>query len=381
MILGEPVGHNVDMPARLRPNVLRMEPYLTGKPIDEVQREYGLDRIVKLASNENPFGPSPLAVKAIKEASEKMHLYPDGSAYALKQALAYRFEIPASQVILGNGSDEIIHLLGLMYLGTEDDEMIMGDPSFSRYDASAHLAPSTLVKVALDADYRHDLKAMAKAVTPKTKLLFIANPNNPTGTIVSQSEVEYLLDEIPDHVTVVLDEAYQEFAAHAPGYADGLGFVKAGRNVIVLRTFSKAYGLAGIRVGFGFCAPEVVDAMNRAREPFNVNSLAQAAAIAALDDEDHLKKTVENNTRGLERLAQIFRKVGARPIESYANFAYADFGRPAQPIFQALLQQGVITRSGEKLGNPTCLRVSVGTDEELDAFETALHTALELAKV
>jgi len=357
----------------IRPNVLRMEPYSPGKPISEVKRELGLDRVVKLASNENPLGPSPLAVEAVKKAAEEMHVYPDGAAFELKEAISAKFGIPGNQLLVGNGSDEIIHLLGLLFLGNEGDEMLVGFPSFVRYDAAAHLAPAKLVQVPLDADYRHDLPAMAKAITPNTRMVFVANPNNPTGTIVRKAEFESFLNDVPENVVVVLDEAYYEFAADEPDLPVSTDYLKQGRNVIGLRTFSKAYGLAGIRVGYGFAPAAVVDAYHRAREPFNVNRLAQAAGIAALQDDDHVRRTVENNRRGLDRLAGVFREIGAKPIESFANFAYADLGRPARPVFQALLARGVIVRSGEGLGNPTCLRVSVGTEEEMDIFETAMR--------
>jgi histidinol-phosphate aminotransferase len=214
---------------------------------------------------------------------------------------------------------------------------------------------------------------MARTVNPNTKLIFLANPNNPTGTIVRKAELDKFLGDIPKKVVVVLDEAYFEFAAHLADFPNGIDYVREGRNVVSLRTFSKVHGLAGIRVGLGFTTPEINDGINRAREPFNVNSLAQVAGLAALRDDEHVARTVANNRKGLERLASIFRSVGAAPIESFANFACADFGRPAGPIFTALLQRGVITRSGEGLGMPTCLRVSVGTEEEMDIFESALH--------
>jgi len=360
----------------IRRNVLGMEPYSPGKPIDEVKRELGLDRVVKLASNENPFGPSPKAVEAVKAAAEKMHIYPDGAAFNLKQALSNKLGLPAANLMVGNGSDELIHMVGLILLGTEEDEMIMGNPSFSRYDPAAQIGPSKLIKVPLDADYRHDLPAMAKAANERTKLLWIANPNNPTGTIVRKAEVDKLLADLPEQVVVVLDEAYYEFAEGAEGFPNARDYVLEGRNVIGLRTFSKAYGLAGIRLGYGFGPEAIIDAINRVREPFNVNGLAQIAGVAALDDEAHVRKTVENNRRGLEFLAGAFERVGAKPCESFANFIYADLGRPARPVFQALLERGVITRPGDVLGNPTCLRVSVGTEEEMNIFVEELEKIL-----
>ena len=365
------------MAARIRPNVLQMQPYSPGKPVEEVKRELGLERVVKLASNENPLGPSPKAVEAVREAAARMHVYPDGAAHTLRAALASKFGIDKKQILVGNGSDELIHLLGLVLL-EEGDEMMMGHPSFSRYDAAAHLSVAKLVKVPLDVDYRHDLDAMARAVTDKTRLVWVANPNNPTGTIVRKPALDRFLDQIPEDVVVVLDEAYYEFAADQDDFPNSLDYIKAGRsNVVGLRTFSKAYGLAGIRVGYGFAPPAIADAIERAREPFDVNSLAQVAAVAALDDDEHIRNTVETNRRGLKILAGVFAEVGARPLESFANFVYADLGRPAQPVFDALLRRGVITRPGDVLGNPTCLRVSVGTDEEMEIFVKELKEVLK----
>ncbi|MCW5941495.1 MAG: histidinol-phosphate transaminase [Fimbriimonadaceae bacterium] len=364
------------MAINVRPAVTRMTPYSPGKPVEEVRRELGLERVVKLASNENPLGPSPKAIEAVERAAETMHLYPDASAHDLNAALGYHLRLAPERIVIGNGSDELIHLLGLVLLENESDELVMGDPSFVRYEASAQLANARLVKVPLDEDFRHDLPAMAKAVTERTRLVYIANPNNPTGTIVRRDEFERFLGDLPTDVLVVLDEAYYEYAAGADGYPSSLDYVHANRNVFGMRTFSKAYGLAGIRVGYGFGPPEVVDAIHRAREPFNVNSLAQAAAIAALGDREHLARTVATNRAGLERLGLLMRSLGASVVESYGNFAFVDLGRPAEPVFEALLRKGVIVRAGRHIGHPDCLRVTVGTDEELDFFEEAIREAL-----
>jgi histidinol-phosphate aminotransferase len=362
----------------IRENVLRMEPYSPGKPVSEVRRELGLDRVIKLASNENPLGPSPKAMAAVRDAAATMHIYPDGSAYELRCALAGKYDLPAGNLLLGNGSDELIHLLGRVTLD-EGDEMIVGDPSFSRYDASAHLSRSSIVKVPLDSEAAHDLPAMARAVTERTRLLYIANPNNPTGTIVRKKEVDRLFDEVPEHVLVILDEAYYEFAADVPDFPDSLDYLKKRRNVVGLRTLSKAYGLAGIRIGFGFAPEYVVDAVNRAREPFNVNSLAQAAAVAALDDLEHVRRTVENNRAGIQRISDALKSVGATAFDSYANYVYAEFDRPSKPIFDGLLRQGIITRTGAAFGRPNGLRVSIGTSGETDAFVSALKTVCAAA--
>ncbi|MBS1707801.1 MAG: histidinol-phosphate transaminase [Armatimonadetes bacterium] len=358
----------------LRANVLRMQPYVPGKPIEEVQRELGLSSVVKLASNENPLGPSPKAVAAVQEAAKRMHVYPDASGHAVKQKLAEKAGLDKCQVLLGNGSDELIHLLGLIHL-EKGDEMVVADPTFVRYEAAAHLAEATLVKVPLDHSLTHDLVAMADAVTPRTKLVFVANPHNPTGTVVSKEAFDAFLDRIPETATVVLDEAYFEYGPQSP---DGVEYVKAGRNVVVLRTFSKAYGLAGIRVGYGFADASVVDAVDRAREPFDVNALAQAAAVTALDDTEHLDRSRQVNTSGLARITRIMACHGFTAVPSFANFICVDIGRPAQPVFEALLRQGVVVRAGGPLGLPNYLRISVGTDAEIDRLEEALASAVSV---
>lgn len=359
-----------------RVSITKMAPYIPGKPIDEVRRELGLEKIVKLASNENPLGPSPKAIVAMQEAAKSVHLYPDANCFQLKQAVASRLGLGPEFLVFGNGSDEIIHLLGLMFLSSVSDEVIVADPSFSRYDACAELVPCKLVKVPLTDDFRHDLPAMKAAVTANTKLLFVANPNNPTGTIVSKREFDALLDGLPEHVAVILDEAYFEFAEDEADYPNSVDYVKEGRPVIGLRTFSKTYGLAGVRVGYAVASPDLIDAFNRVREPFNVNSISQAAAIAALTDQDHLEATKKVNRDGIGQLTAALTKHGAKVGPSFANFVFADMGRPSKPIFEALLKKGVIVRGGDQFGTPTCLRISVGTAEENAAFAAALDEVL-----
>jgi len=365
------------MTISIRPNVKLMEPYQPGKPISEVKRELGLDRVVKLASNENPFGPSPKAVEAVRKAALEMHLYPDGAAYSLRQALSKKFDVPTSHLLVGNGSDELIHLLGLVLLDKPTDEVVIGDPSFVRYDAAANLAPCRLVKVPLDGTFTHDLAAMRGAVTTDTKIVFVCNPNNPTGTIVTKTDFEAFLNDLPGHVAVVLDEAYYEFACSNPEYPKSLDYVKAGRNVIGLRTFSKAYGLAGIRIGYGFAPEVVVDAVNRAREPFDVNSLAQAAAEAALGDKEHVAKTVENNRAEAERISRALADWGMKPVPTSANFVFVQLDRPGKPVFQQLLKMGVIVRATDEMGQPNCIRISIGTHEENSFLLDCLKEVLE----
>ena len=368
--------YNIDVAAIIRSNILAMHPYSPGKPIEELRRELGLEHIVKLASNENPLGPSPKAVAAMQAAMLDLHLYPDAGAFEVKAAIARKFGRDPGGIVIGNGSDELIHLIGLLYLGNENDEMIVGHPSFVRYDAAAHIASTKLIQISLDEDLAFDIEAMLAAVTPNTKLLWIANPNNPTGTITSKAKIDHLFSQLPPHVTVVLDEAYFEFADGESEYPNGLAYLDAGRSVIVLRTLSKAYGLAGIRLGYGFAHPDVVDAMNRARAPFNCNSLAQVAAIAAFDDEEHLQRSILANREGMETIAEAVKAVGGRPIPSHANFILADFGRPTRPIYDALLREGIIVRPCDAFGMPNFLRVSIGTADENRLFKCALTKVL-----
>jgi histidinol-phosphate aminotransferase len=263
-------------------------------------------------------------------------------------------------------------------LSSPEDEVIVGDPSFVRYDAAAHLTPCKLIKVPLDSNYRHDLSAMAARVTSNTKMVFVANPNNPTGTVVGRREVDAFLRDVPSDVLLVLDEAYFEFAEHLEDYPASTLYLDR-PNVAGLRTFSKTHGLAGIRVGYGFVPEWLSDAIDRAREPFDVNALAQVAGIAALSDTDHVRNTLENNARGMKRLNEFLLTHGARPVESYANFVLADFGRPARPLFDQLLRQGVIVRPGDVLGCPNCLRISIGTDEEMTKLLSALEQSMGAA--
>ena len=369
------------MSSLIRPNVLGMRPYSPGKPIEEVRRELGLSRIVKLASNENPWGPSPLALAAIQAAAGELHRYPDGAAHDLRSAISKHFSVPMGQIVVGDGSDELIHMLGLVLISSEDDEIVTGHPTFVQYATAAALAPCKLVRVPLDANEMHDLPAMAGVITERTKIVFIANPNNPTGTAVGRAELSRFVADLPNTCVLVLDEAYYEFAfAYKPDYASAQDFLATDK-VVGLRTFSKAYGLAGIRCGYGFFPRWLADGMERIRPPFNVNTLGQVAGVAALDDTAHLEKTLDGTRRGLDRLCAVCERVGARATPSCANFIWVDFGRPARPIFDALLAQGVIVRPGDVLGNPNALRISVGTDEEMDALENTLLEAMKEAAV
>lgn len=365
----------MDLP--LRPHVRRMQPYAPGKPVDELAREQGLQEIVKLASNENPLGPSPRAVEAIVAAARDLHYYPDASGYSVRSHLAERLGLGLDQIALGNGSDDLIANLAHAVIGDErDDEIVVGQPSFVRYAAATQLANCRLTEVPMDGEMRYDLSAMADAVTERTRLVIFANPNNPTGTIARREEFTRFLDTLPAGVLVVMDEAYYEYASSDPEYPRTLEFVTEGRPVFVLRTLSKAYGLAGLRLGYGFGPAALVDAIDRVRQPFAVNALAQAGAIAALDDREHLERTLEANERGMAAMSGLLAELGLKAPQSHANFLLVDFGRPARPIYEALLAQGVIVRPGDVLGAPHHLRMSIGTESQIGRLATVLRSVV-----
>lgn len=357
-----------------RETILSIKPYVPGKPIEEVQRELGIKDVIKLASNENPLGPSPDAVRAIQEAAERVYLYPDGNCYYLKNALAEKHGVSPENIIVGNGTDEIIKMLAEAYLNP-GDEIVVADPTFSEYEFAALVMAGRAVKVPCRS-FRHDLKAMAAAITPKTRLVFICNPNNPTGTIVGQMMLDNFLKEIPPSVLVVLDEAYADYVT-AEHYPDSLAYVRYGRpNIIVLRTFSKIYGLAGLRVGYGVAVPEIIKNLNRVREPFNVNLVAQAAAFAALKDEAHYRKSREINIEGKQYLYEQFAAMGLAYVPTETNFIFVDVNRDSRDVFQEMLKQGVIVRTGDIFGYDTYLRVTIGTPRQNERFIKALREVL-----
>jgi len=356
-------------------NISQLVPYRPGKPIEEVERELGITGIIKLASNENSLGPSPRAIEAVTKLASKMHHYPDANCYTLRRAVADRMDIDPDSLVFGNGSDDIIHLLGVTFLQA-CDEIIQGDPSFVRYEAAAILNDAVCHLVPLTTDYVHDLDAMSARVNRRTRMIFIANPNNPTGTIVSRAALERFLDRLPDRVLTVIDEAYFEYAATDPDYPNGLDYVREGRNVATLRTFSKAYGLAGFRIGYGAMPPDIAQWLNRTREPFNVNYMAQAAATAALDDTEHVTRTIEMNEEGKSDFYNAFESLGLSYTRTQGNFVWVDVQRDSKEVFQLLLHKGVIVRSGDIFGSPTHLRVTIGTREENAKFLSALRDVL-----
>ncbi len=334
--------------------------YEPGKPIEETARELGLDptSIVKVASNENPLGPSPLAKQAMREAIESAHIYPDGGGYKLRSAIAEKLGFDISNIILGNGSNEIIELLCHTFLN-RDAELIAAKHAFVVYKLMATLFGAKYVEVD-DPDFIHDLDAMAAAITENTRLVFIANPNNPTGTQVTQEAMDLFVEKLPPHVIAVFDEAYFEFLDTPP---DVLKHVHAGKNVIVLRTCSKIHGLAALRIGYGIAPKTIADLLQKARQPFNTNAIAQAGALAALDDSDHIEKTRAINREGLAFYEKAFTERSLKFVPSVANFILVEVG-DGNLVFQEMLKQGVIVRamSGYKL--PSWVRISIGTPAE-----------------
>jgi histidinol-phosphate aminotransferase len=354
-------------------HILGIAPYEPGKPIEELERELGVHNAIKLASNENPLPPSERVQKAILDALPHLNRYPDGSGYYLRQALAKRHGVSPEHIVLGNGSNELIELIVHAFL-RPGDEAVVPHPSFVVYPMIVQAAGGIRVVVMLK-DHRLDLEAMARAMTPHTKLVFIANPNNPTATIVTADEVEHFLARVPDRTIVVFDEAYVEFAL-GPDFPDSLAYMKQGRRVLVLRTFSKAASLAGLRVGYCLGDPDAISLMNRIRQPFNVNSLAQVAALAALEDEGHILECLRTIEAGRAYLYEEFKALGIKYVPSRANFILVDVGRSANDIYQKLLREGVIVRPLTPFGMETALRITVGTPQENRKLVKALHTVL-----
>ena len=355
------------------PHLSGLIPYSPGKPIEEVERELGISGSVKLASNENPLGPSPKALQAIAGALPNLHRYPDGGGYALRQALSRHWGVPADWLILGNGSNELLEMVGRSFL-MPGDEVLYARQAFIVYDMVAQVTGATKVAVPL-ASFAHDLPAMQAAITPRTKLVFLANPNNPTGTCVDPRALERFLGAVPPDVIVVLDEAYYEYLP-PEARPDALQFVRDGRRVLVLRTFSKIYGLAGLRIGYGIGPAPLVTLLNRVREPFNTNSLAQVAAAAALDDADHVAASRAANEAGRAFLTAACRAMGLAVVPSVANFLLVDTGRPGGQMADALLRHGVIVRPVAGYGFATHLRITIGTAQENQKCVGALRAVL-----
>lgn len=351
--------------------ISNIKPYIPGKPIEELERELGITGSIKLASNENPVGPSPMALKAIIESlkssnsSNNLNRYPDGSGYYIKKALSEKLSVKEDELILGNGSNELIDIAVRTFIQS-GDEAVMAYPSFVVYPMAVQAIGGRPIQVPLK-NYTHDLEAMADAVTPKTKMLFIANPNNPTGTINKRGEFDRLMERLPEGILVVVDEAYYEYVTD-PEYADSMKHFRTGRDVLILRTFSKIYGLAGLRIGYGIARKDIILEMNKLRPPFNTNSIAQNAAVWAMKDKEHVRYSQQINEEGKRYLYRELDSLGLRYVPTEANFIYIVLGEDANVLYNKLLGFGVIIRPV----GPEEIRVTIGLPEENKRFIEAL---------
>jgi histidinol-phosphate aminotransferase len=361
------------MTIRVPDYIASLKPYPPGKPVEELERQYGIRDSIKLASNENPLGTSPLALKAIKSHLENLRRYPDGSGYYLKRRLSQRLGVEESSIVLGNGSNEIIDLIIRTFVQPKE-EVLMSEPTFLVYPLMTQAVGARAVKVP-QKYFAHDLKAMEEAVTTETRVVFLDNPNNPSGTVISRKDFEAFRSRIPQDIIIVLDEAYMEFA-DTDQTVSGVEYLNGPWPVVSLRTFSKAYGLAGLRVGYGVMPPEVADYLNRTRQPFNVNSLAQVAALAALDDEEFLQKTQKVVREGLAFLYAELDKLQLRTHATQTNFFLIEVGCDGQMVYEAMLRRGVIVRAMNSYGLDNCIRISVGRPEENERFVKSLKEVL-----
>lgn len=353
--------------------VQKLIPYTPGKPIEELERELGLSNIIKLASNENPLGPGKKALAAIQATLKDLALYPDGNGFNLKRVLADKYAVDMSQITLGNGSNEILELVARAFL-TPELEVVFSQHAFAVYPIVTQAVGATAV-VAPALNYGHDLDAMLQRVNDKTRLVFIANPNNPTGTLLDHGRLESFIGALPDTCICVLDEAYCEFVGDQ-GADNSITWLRQYPNLLITRTFSKAYGLAGLRIGYGLSSPQLADILNRVRQPFNNNMLALAAAEAALTDIEHLQNTIAVNAQGMQFITDGFKKLGLEWIPSAGNFVLVDLKQPAMPIYEALLRKGVIVRPVGVYELPSHLRITIGTQAENQLFLQALTEVL-----
>lgn len=367
------------------PCVQGLSPYVPGKPIEELERELGIQGAIKLASNENPLGPSPAALQVMRDQAANVHLYPDGNGHALKTALAAQLGVGIAGITLGNGSNDVLDLIARAYLG-EGRGAVFSEHAFAVYPISTQAVGGIAQWAkALPADhphqpYGHDLGAMRAAVDERTRVLFLANPNNPTGTWLEKAALHAFIASLPADVLVVVDEAYIEFVDDGSDFPNAIEWLGEFPNLVVTRTFSKIHGLAGLRVGYAVSHPQVADVLNRVRQPFNVNLLALEAARAALGDPEHVHRTRELNRAGLRQIREGVEALGLGALPSLGNFLCIDMGRSARPVYDGLLRRGVITRPVANYGLPDHLRVSIGTEAENARFLDALKTVLDAQK-
>jgi len=362
-----------DISDLIRDSIKQITPYSPGKSSREAKEELGLAEVVKLASNENPLGPCRRAIEAMQQAASEVYFYPDPVCRDLTAALAEKWDVDPAGILVGRGSDEIIHMMGLAFVNP-GEEIVYSDPPFALYPMTTAIMDGQPVVIPC-RDFTHDLEAMAAAITDRTKLIFISNPYNPTGTIVTAEQVGEFMKAIPDHVIVGFDEAYYEYVDD-PDYPDCLDYVREGRKAVVLRTFSKAYGLAGLRIGYGIAPPELAMALKQVREPFNVSSIAQAAALASLADPDQVQRSFQLVQDGKQYLYEQFEQMGLEYVPAQANFIFVDVGIDSRKCFEELMRRGVTVRTGDIFGLPTHIRVTIGTMEQNRKFIEALRDVL-----
>jgi len=357
----------------IRKEIKNISPYIPGKPISEVKREYGLDKIVKLASNENPLGISSLVREAILKECENINRYPDGSSYSLKQELCQRLNITEDMILFGNGSDGLLKVIGESFLNN-DSNVIIPYPTFVEYSFVAYLMGSQLIRVLMN-NYHQDLKAIAEAVNSKTRLIFLTSPHNPAGSIFTEEEFTDFLEYIPDNVIIIMDQAYFEYVQN-DFYPEIIKYIKKGYPIISLRTFSKAYGLAGLRLGYAIANPEIIDLLTVVRDPFNVNYLAEVAGKAALKDTEFLSRTIQINEEGKKYLYSELEKRGFTYVPTEANFILININRDSMDVFKELMKMGVIVRPGKPLGYPEHIRLTIGLPEENRFFVNCIDKLL-----
>ena len=365
----------MDISKIARPCILKQKEYIPGKPVEEVQREYGLTDIIKVASNENPLGASPMAVQAmIEELKKNIHLYPEGSCHELVCDLAAFHDLKTEHFMADNGLDGVITMLGLAFINP-GDEVIFSELSFPAYANITNKMDGRGIAVPILPDYRLDIKGMIASLSERTKMVFLCNPNNPTGTFTTRSEFELLLNSIPENVLLISDEAYYHFADD-PDYPQSLDYFHKYPNLVILRTFSKVMGLAGVRIGYAMAHPDVIKILYKAREPFPVNRVAMAGAKASLEDHDFIEKSLDLNRSGLNQYYKAFDEMGIKYARSQTNFIFADLDQPALPIFEALLRRGIIIRPLGPQGRPNCIRITMGTEEQNQAVIVAIKELL-----
>ncbi len=354
-----------------------LKEYVPGKPVEEVMKTYGLTDIVKLASNENPLGPSPLAIKSIQEQAKYVNLYPDGAATVLKAALSKKYDINADQILIGSGGEQIIKLVAQTFVN-KGDEVIFADPSFGMYEIMSTHIGAKCISVPLTKEMKHDFDAFVKAVNKNTKVVYVCNPNNPTGNIMTKDELDKFISAIPNEVVVLLDEAYYEYAAFDERYPNGLEILKNRPNTVVLRTFSKVSGLAGLRIAYCFSSPKIISEMTKIKGVFNANKLAQHAATASLGDHEHLEETLSLNQQSKEMMIDYFDAKGMNCVPSHTNFIFVNIKHDSKVINELLLQKGIIIRPGFLWGYNEYIRVSTGSLEQTKKFIDALDDVLSL---